>query len=126
MMKGMPKNIHLISNPSILEYDGDISFQLFNSPVIDDLRTNSIFKLPISQNRIDPCLQQIIDQRNLTPIYPLSQPLDLRKYNQLNINEVPNFIIIPSTIGNGFAKVKYNLFFFKAINNRSDSFYKFI
>lgn len=100
-----PKNIHIVTNPCSLEYDGEISFEVFNSPVIDDLRAQSLFKIPLSHNRIDACLQQIVNQRTLAPIYPLSQPLDLRKYDLLQISEAPNFIIIPSNIGSGFAKV---------------------
>lgn len=103
--KKIAKNIQLVSNPSIIEYDGDISFHLFNSTIIDDLRTQSLFKIPISQNRIDPCLQQLINQRHLTPMHPISQNVDLRKYHEMRIKETPNFVIIPSNIGNGFAKV---------------------
>ena len=108
-LRRFSKKIKFISNPSSLEFDGDINFQLFNSNIIDDLRTQSLFKIPISQNRIDPCLSHLINQRNLAPLYPTSQPMDLRKYQQLRLDEKPNFLIIPSQIGNGFAKV---LFFF--------------
>lgn len=120
-LRRFSKKIKFISNPSSLEFDGDINFQLFNSNIIDDLRTQSLFKIPISQNRIDPCLSNLINQRNLAPLYPTSQPMDLRKYQQLRLDEKPNFLIIPSQIGNGFAKVIYftnfyDLFFFFVFN----------
>lgn len=104
-LKKISKKIKFVSNPSLLEFDGDITFQLFNSNIIDDLRAQSVFKIPISQNRIDPCLNQLIHQKSLAPLYPMSHNIDLRKLHYLRINENPNFIIIPSQIGNGFAKV---------------------
>jgi DNA polymerase II small subunit/DNA polymerase delta subunit B len=104
-LKKFSKRIKFISNPSLLEFDGDLTFQLFNSNIIDDLRAQSLFKIPITQNRIDPCLTQLINQKTLAPLYPMTHPVDLRKYQQLRLDEKPNFLIIPSQIGNGFAKV---------------------
>jgi len=95
----------MVSNPCELEFDEEITFNLFNSTIIDDLRMNSLFKMPITQNRVDVCLQQLINQKSLAPLFPMSQNVDLRKSQMLKLNEIPNFVIIPSQIGNGFAKV---------------------
>ena len=106
-LKKISKNLNFLSNPSELEFDDDIRFQLFNSSIIDDLRAQTLFKIPMSQNRIDPCLSGLINQKSLAPLYPMSNDVDLRKYQMLRIQENPHFLIIPSNIGNGFAKVDF-------------------
>lgn len=66
--------------------------------------------MPISQNRIDPCLEAILNQMNLCPVWPPSNNVDLRKISTLDLNEkqIPNLIIVPSKVGVGFAKVNTN------------------
>ena len=73
----------MIFNPQRLELDEEVTIDVLASSVVSDMMQKSIVGGACAQDKLHHVYKQILNQRTLLPMYPLSDAVDQQTLSQL-------------------------------------------
>lgn len=87
------------SSPALISVDGKFNIAVTSSDILMDFAKHSTYELNV-ENRFQKGLETFLEQKNLLPIYPSLNPIDLSKMDAMSykLETQPDILISRSNI----------------------------